>query len=188
MASWYYLVAQLPSLQDKVPTGAVPLPMTEAQFLELAGRFLDRGSMAVLSTLSLVPPANITKTGSSVVDTWLATEQALRVALAQLRAQKLNKKFAADVYESKLRATPVSVLQAARTAVSLDTPLAAEQFLNDFRLGVLSGLTPMNSFSTEALYLYALKLKLFERIRKFNEDAGIASYKTIYDQILGETI
>jgi hypothetical protein len=165
--------------------------MTETQFLDLAGRFLDSHSMNVLKSLSLVPPTSITKTGSPVVDTWNATEQALRVALAQLRAQKLKKNFdvskigtAVDVYASKLKATTVA---AVRTAMTLESPLAAEQFLNDFRLGVLLGLTPMNSFSTEALYLYALKLKLFERINKFNEDAGIASYKTIYDQILGET-
>jgi hypothetical protein len=187
MASWYYLVAQLPSLPDKLPAGAVPLPMTGAQFLELAGRFLDPKSLSILSTLTLVPPAAINKTGSHVVDTWNATEHALRVALAQARAQKLNKKFAVDVYESTLKTIPVSVLQAVRTAMTLDSPLAAEQFLNDFRLSVLSDLTPMNSFSTEVLYLYALKLKLFERIRKFSEESGTASYKMIYDQILGET-
>jgi hypothetical protein len=160
--------------------------MTDAQFLELAGRFLDSHSLSVLASLSLMPPVKIKKTGSSVVDTWYATEKALRVALAQLRAQKLKKSFDPAKVGGAASSVDFSVSQAARTAMTLDSPLAAEQFLNDFRLSVLSNLTPMNSFSTEALYLYALKLKLFERIRKFNEDAGIASYKTIYDQILGE--
>jgi hypothetical protein len=187
MASWYYLVAQLPSLPDKLLVGAVPLPMTDVQFLELAGRFLDSKSLGILKALTLVPPEIPKKTGSHVVDTWNATERALRIALAQLRAQKLKKNF--DITKAGGDPVPVSfsVLQASRTAMSLESPLAAEQFLNDFRLDLLASLSPQNYFSTDTLYLYALKLKLFERIRKFSKDAGIASYKTIYDQILGET-
>jgi hypothetical protein len=68
----------------------------------------------------------------------------------------------------------------------MDSPLAAEQILNEFRTDFLNRISPVNSFSTEAVYVYALKLRLAERIRKFNDEAGMASYRTIYDSILGD--
>jgi hypothetical protein len=178
VANWYYLGAQLPALNlgsDRPP------PLTSEAFLELCGRFLDAKSLGLLSALSLEPPIDPQKTGSAVVDSWNEMESSLRLALAVIRAQKMNKTF--DSPASSIRA---EALQAARTAIALDSPLAAEQSLNEFRGAFISRIGGHSSFSTEMLYAYALKLKLLVRIRKFNEEAGIASYHKIYDQNLGE--
>ena len=42
-------------------------------------------------------------------------------------------------------------------------------------------------FSDDAVIAYGLKLKLANRVKKFNEEAGMASYRKIYDRILGES-
>ncbi|MDO4507561.1 MAG: DUF2764 family protein, partial [Spirochaetales bacterium] len=78
------------------------------------------------------------------------------------------------------------VIQAARTATGMDSPLSAEQFLNQYRMSVLDKLAPMDMFSVDAVFNYGLKLMLAERMKKFNRDEGLASYHKIYDSILGE--
>ena len=77
-------------------------------------------------------------------------------------------------------------IQAARTATGMDSPLAAEQYLNQYRLGILDRISPLDNFSVDAVYSYGLKLMLAERMKKFNKDEGLASYHKIYDEILGE--
>jgi hypothetical protein len=179
VSDWYYLVAQLPSfsvLQEKTP-----LPLTDESFTELCGRFFDPESLGLLKSISLEPPRNPEKTGSYVIDSWKEMENSLRIALAQIRAQKLGRDFTFG--NTPLRP---EAAQAARTALGMENPLAAEQSLNEFRTDFLNRISPLDSFSTDAVFAYALKLKLAQRVRKFNDEAGTASYRTIYDQILGD--
>ena len=179
MADWYYLVSQLPSIP--APQDKTPLPITGEAFTELCSRFFDAQGMALLNGISLEPPRELLPTGSRVIDAWNRMESSLRLALAVARAQKLGRDFSAgDVSISP------EALTAARQAALLDNPLAAEQCLNEFRIGFLNGIAPVSVFSTETVYVYALKLKLAERARKFNDEAGLASYRTIYDSILGD--
>jgi hypothetical protein len=179
VADWYYLVAQLPSFS--VNQEKTPLPITGDAFVELCARFFDPESLQILESISLEPPRFPAKTGSFVVDSWNEMENSLRVALAQLRSQKLGRDFAFASVSIRPEAS-----QAARAALTMDSPLAAEQSLNEFRTDFLNRIAPVNNFSTEAVYVYALKLRLAERIRKFNDEAGMASYRSIYDRILGD--
>ena len=41
-------------------------------------------------------------------------------------------------------------------------------------------------FSVDSVFEYALKLKLAQRMRKFDVETGMASYKKIYEKILGD--
>ena len=75
-------------------------------------------------------------------------------------------------------------MQAARTAVEIESPMEAEKFLNKYRLDFLETLRPMDSFSEEFVFYYGLKLKLIERIRKFDSESGEAAYRNIYDSIM----
>jgi hypothetical protein len=101
--------------------------------------------------------------------------------LAQVRALKMKK---------ELKNIPLvsdgEIIQVARTATGMDSPLSAEQYLNHYRLEILDRYAPMDIFSCDAVFCYGLKLMLTERMRKFNKDEGIASYHKIYDEILGE--
>lgn len=173
-------MSQLPSVS--VTSERTPLPVTEEYFMELCSRFLDSKSLKVLKELSLEPPKDKKKTGSAFLDSWYENERMLRFALAKIRSIKLKK----DVEFPMLSISP-DIVQTARTACGMESPLAAEQFLNEARMQMLDRFAPFDQFSTDAVYVYALKLKLAQRMKSFTEEAGAASYRTIYDQILGES-
>lgn len=173
----YYLVAQLPSFS--VSDDRTPLPITEENFTELCSRFLAKDEQKILAELSLEPPRDEIRTGSALVDAWYGQERSLRVALAQIRALNMKKKFDAN----GLSLSPDAV-QAARTAAGMDSPLAAEQFLNQYRVRVIENITPLDGFSTDAVFAYGIKLKLAARMKKFSAETGMASYHKIYDRIL----
>ena len=180
MEHLYYLVAQLPAFVTNEDS-AQKLPITSEYFKDLCSRFMSEKSAKRAKMLTLEPPLENTPTGSVFLDEWYDKERNLRLALAQLRALKM-KKDAKDLPQTN----DGDAVQAARTATGMDSPLSAEQFLNQYRLGVLDRIAPMDMFSADAVYSYGLKLMLTERMKKFSKDEGLASYHKIYDEILGE--
>ena len=175
----YYLISQLPSL-DGI-SESMPLPITSERFAELCQRFLGKKAQAELEKLTLAPPRNPEKLSSALVEKWNESERNLRLALAKLRADKMNKHFDAET-----QSFPAGLLQAARTAVEIESPMEAEKFLNKYRLDFLETLRPMDSFSEEFVFYYGLKLMLVERIRKFDSESGETAYRNIYDSIMNE--
>ncbi len=173
----YYLISQLPSL-DGV-NESVPLPITWERFAELCQRFLSKKAQRELENLTLSPPRNPEKSVSSLVEEWNNGERNLRLALAKLRADKLNKHFDAENQSF----SPV-LMQAVRTAVEIESPMEEEKFLNKYRLDFLETLRPTDSFSEGYVFYYGLKLKLIERIRKFDTESGEAAYRNIYGSII----
>lgn len=180
MEHLYYLVAQLPAFTVSSES-ASKLPITVEYYRDLCMRFMSQRDSQVVQNLSLEPPREKVSTGSAFLDEWYEKERNLRFALAQVRAQKMKKE--SSVMPST---TDGEVIQAARTATGMDSPLSAEQYLNEYRLAVLDKIAPLDMFSVDAVYSYGLKLMLTERMKKFNRDEGLASYHKIYDEILGE--
>lgn len=180
MEHLYYLVAQLPAFSVS-DDSSQKLPITTGYFKDLCTRFMSPEKAEIASNLSLEPPLECKSTGSMFLDAWYGKERELRLALAQLRALKM-KKDSKDFPST----TDGEAIQAARTATGMDSPLSAEQYLNQYRMDVLSRLAPMDMFSVDAVFSYGLKLMLAERMKKFNRDEGLASYHKIYDEILGE--
>lgn len=182
----YYLLAQLPAFN--VSDDRTALPITEEYFNDLCSRFLDKKSLSVLKALSLEPPREKKSSGSSFVDEWYDKERSLRIAMAEIRAARMKKKFDAD--SGEVSSAAIEVVQAARTACSMDSPLSAEQYLNSFRASIIDNIKLSDAFSTDAVFAYGLKLKLASRMKKFNAETGLACYHSIYDRILnssGET-
>ena len=175
--AYYYLVSQLPNISSSESKAA--LPLTGAEFLELASRFITEDEKAVLQGLSLIPPMENISTGSAFLDVWYEKERNLRCALAQIRAQKMKK----DSIPLPPGCT-ADIISAARTAVGMDSPLSAEQFLFEYRLRLLDDLRPLDGFSIDAVYAYGIKLLLVERMKKFEVENGKTSYHEIYDTIL----
>ena len=173
----YYLISQLPSL-DGVSENA-PLPITEEAFLNLCANSLKKKTWLELSNLSLAPPREKAKSSSALIRAWNDFERSLRLALAVARAEKMNKSFSADeqIFSSE-------ILSAVSTAIESKTPWEAETFLSSYRLNFLESLRPMDSFSEEFLFYYALKLKLLSHARKFSTELGKSAYKSIYNSIL----
>ena len=182
MGSYYYLVSQLPNVSTSMD-GKSSLPFTIEEFKELCGRFLTEKECRIIDSLSLIPPRQNESIGSKFLDVWYEKERNLRFALAQIRAQKMKK----DAYILPPGMT-ADILQAARTAVGMDSPLSAEQFLYEYRIKLLDDIKPIDNFSVDAVYAYGLKLMLVDRIRKFDVENGKISYRKIYDNILGESV
>ena len=179
MKEQYYLVSQLPDISSAGEKST--LPITEKYYRDLCSRFLDESDRAVLEKLSLEPPKNPEATGSDFLDNWYSFERSLRFALAQIRAQKMKK----DVGTIPVSIT-ADIVQAARTAVGMDSPLSAEQFLYEYRLSVLNTMQPLNGFSVDAVFAYGVRLMLVQRMKVFDNEKGTDSYHKIYDTILGE--
>ena len=175
--AYYYLVSQLPNISSGESKSN--LPLNTVQFREVAGRFITPKEKAVLDGLSLVPPKELSGTGSAFLDVWYEKERNLRCALAQIRAQKMKK----DSVPLPPGCT-ADIISAARTAVGMDSPLSAEQFLYDYRLRLLDDLRPLDAFSIDSVYAYGIRLMLVERMRKFEVENGKTSYHKIYDTIL----
>lgn len=177
--AYYYLVSQLPNISAS--EGKTNLPLNGESFRELCCRFISDKEKVILNELSLVPSKEISSTGSVFLDTWYEKERNLRFALAQIRAQKMKK----DSYSLPAGCT-ADIVTAARTAVGMDSPYSAEQFLYEYRMKLLEEIKPLDSFSIDAIYAYGIKLMLVERMRKFDVENGKTSYHKIYDTILGD--
>lgn len=173
----YYLISQLPSL-DGIGE-STPIPITEERFLELCRRFLEKKARDELERLTLVPPRDHERSKSALSEAWHTGERDLRLALAKVRADKMNKPF--DLQNVNL---PAELLKIANAAAEIENPLEAENFLLRYRLSFLETLRPMDTFSEEYVFYYALKLKLILRIRQFDKPLGEAAYKNIYKSIL----
>ena len=179
MAKQYYLMSQLPDISS-VGEKSI-LPISEKYYRDLCSRFLNEKELLVLNSLSLEAPKTPVKTGSAFLDRWYESERCLRYALAQVRAQKL-KKDTGPIPVS----CPADVVQVARTAVGMGSPLAAEEYLQEYRLSVLENLQPIDNFSIDAVYAYGIRLMLVQRMKKFDKNIGTDSYHKIYDTILGD--
>lgn len=173
----YYLISQLPSL-DGIDE-SLTVPITEQSFLELCRRILDQKTFSEIEKLTLVPPKSEVNTDSSLVGAWYNGERDLRLALAKARADKLNKPF--DLQNKSLSQELSKIVN---SAVETENPLQAENLLLQYRLSFLETLRPMDTFSKEFLFYYALRLKLISRMRQFDSKLGEATYKNIYNSIL----
>lgn len=173
----YYLVAQLPSL-DGIGENT-PLPITQERFLELCGRHLGKKALKEIENITLAPKMDFEKSDSKLIQAWNDGERNLRLALAKARAEKLNRSFDLKNYYVPRHLETIS-----NTALGMDNPLEAEIYLLNYRLGFLETLRPMDSFSEEFVFYYAIKLKLISRIRQFDKALGEAEYKRIYNSIL----
>lgn len=173
----YYLMSQLPSL-DGIGDN-MPLPITEERFLELCGNFLGKKAQENLKNLSLMPSRNPENSSSELIRSWNEGERNLRLCLAKVRADKLNK-----LYDSENKTFPIALMQVAGMAAQMESPMEAEKFLNNHRLNFLETLRPMDNFSEDSLYYYWLKLKLILRIRQFDKESGETAYRNIYNSII----
>ena len=186
MASYYYLMAQLPTLSES----AAPA-ISYKDFFSLAERFLSAGDMKTLSSLSLVPSKNEEKgTGSAVVDGWNGHERALRFSLARARAAKLKRdgQAAGSRLDAAFVAEAISAnynaVAAAKVAAEMESPLEAELYLDKVRFSLARDLGTGHYYDAEAVFAYALMLLIRERTSAFSAEAGRAEYMRIYNSIL----
>lgn len=177
MKEYIYLVSQLPDISQ----AGRSLPITEVYYRDLCNRFIDEKEKALLGAMTLSAPKEATSTGSVFLDAWYENERGLRSSLALVRGQRLKK-------DTTGMGVGVSgdIVQVARTAVGMDSPLSAEEFLFTYRMSFLDNIWPRDMFSFDAVLAYGIKLMLIQRIKKFDKEKGVDSYHKIYDTILGD--
>ncbi len=188
MASYYYLMAQLPYLiYEQKP------PISSAGFKALAETQLIEEDAALLNCLSIDPDpegktipsyAELTpSTGCEFIDSWREWERSLRLNLAKNRASKLKRDNVSSSSEPPFY--PVEAVAAALRAVNTDiSPLEGEFLIDKARWNAIDMLAGNNYFDRNSVYAYLLKLMLIERRMSFNTERGFTEYKSLYASII----
>ncbi|MDR0301584.1 MAG: DUF2764 domain-containing protein, partial [Treponema sp.] len=187
MASYYYLMAQLPFLiYEQKP------PMSSDAFKALAETQLSEEDAALMTHLSLDPdPDNkalpsyaelAPSTGCEFIDNWREWERSLRLNLAKDRAVKL-KRDSLSAQEPPFY--PVDAVAAALKSTNSEiSPLEGEFLIDKARWNAIDTLAGNDYFDRNSVYAYFLKLMLIERRLSFNAERGFAEYKSLYASII----
>ena len=181
MGAYYYLGAQLPNLVY----GQKP-PMTSEAFKSLAKELMGSSDATVLDFCSLAP-GSMSDTdskklpNSKFLKLWKEWEHSLRLNLAKGRAHKLKR----DVLHVDAPAYPSDAAGAAKIALTMETPLEAEIFLDKARWSAIESFQGIDAFGKNTMYGYYLKLLLMERRMTFKKEEGFNEYKGLYASILG---
>ena len=202
MGYYYYLAPQLYHL-----VYGQEAPMSSAAFIALAHETMSQADAALLDFCTLDPdpvkeeenagpqevkptvPKNdgpsyampAPPTHSEFINRWREWERSLRLNLARNRAVKLRWEASVDAPEY-----PADAVLAAKNAMTIESPLEAELFLDKARWDAIESFQGINIFSESAMYAYLLKLLLLERKADFDMEEGFTEYKALYTAILGE--
>lgn len=188
MGAYYYLVSQLPSLSY---TGSTSIGTKE--FRELCRTFLSAKDFALLPYVRLDPEGNQPLSlgqgyqlnpetlGSSLLDNWRVWERSLRLHIARLRLQHVRREHPSL---GDVPAEPIDAAMVAKNAVSIESPLEAELFLDRARWSAIEAMQGFDYFGRDTVYAYYLKLQLLERKHKFKIDEGFEAYQGLYASIM----
>jgi hypothetical protein len=172
VGSYYYLAAQLPYL-----TYGQQAPMGSSAFRELARTSMSEEDGAALDFCALDPGED---SPGVFLTQWREWEGVLRLNLAKNRAAKLKR----DAGFGDAPEFPADAANAAKTALTMESPLEAEIFLDKARWTAIDAFQGIDAFSETAMYAYLLKLLLMERRQAFKVEEGFSEYKTLYASIL----
>ena len=157
MSSYYYLMASLPMLRSDGE-----LPFSYEDFLEMCRSAVSGAKYTLLKELSL------SSEKGPLVGEWAKFYTALERELIRLRNRRLGRQEQADGERDDANAAAISA------AIGGKNPLEAEQALLALEFQKLDELIGLHSFDDHALLGYALKLKLLERKRVFDQKKGKA--------------
>ena len=181
MASYYYFVATLPSLQAT----AVAPPIPYAEFLDRASRFLSAKDAATLEGACLFLPEDGISPKVAAYSPLLARycrwERSLRNELARLRAGRLQKPVERHL---KPGDPEWDGLKTAQAAFQADDPLQGELLIERDRWSFIEALSVNRFFDIEYIVAYALLLQALERRARFDAELGQQGYRTVYRSVL----
>jgi hypothetical protein len=178
--------------------------MSSKAYRELCGSLLSPADAALLDLCALDPdpavPGAAVSGGLKAADTrgpaygeapppvpsdfincWRNWERTLRLNLARHRAARIKREGGVEAPEY-----PADAAAAAKAAVSMDSPLEAELFLDKARWDAIEAFQGLNYFGRNTIYAYLLKLLLMERRSLLKTEEGFAEYKRLYTSILDD--
>lgn len=160
--SYYYLVAGLPMLVLGQPPAITP-----GDFRERCREHLSAADNAVLEDLL---GAGLPRGGHAFTQAWRERETRLRNAVVRVRAMRAGRDPGAHLRPE--RGFDVYTLKAVDDAFARATPAERELELDRFRWTVLDELGGRDGFTTEAVLVYALKLRIAARWAALDERTG----------------
>ena len=170
MASYYYLVASLPTLfLDE------EAPITPAEFRALCDQWLDADDAWDIHCLMdnhLDRPSPVECIKGACANQWLARETEIRNTIVRLRAAKVR--VDAEPFLRPCRELDLYTEKAVAEAMSRPQPLERELGLDQLRWSLLDDLARFDPFGLPAVIAYALKLKLVERWSALTVEKGRA--------------
>jgi len=172
---YYFTVASLPMLFYGTDAGP-----DRDTFLGICRDACSGKDFRLIESAGLEPDYS-EKSGNALLDEWQSWETALRNELVRLRAKDGGKE--PGTYLRSEKAFYVEVPDIAREAYGQDTPLQAEEVLNQARWSRLEELEVGHHFDLEKLLVYFLKLQLNERKSLFTKKTGEENFTRVYSSI-----
>lgn len=166
MATYYYLISSLPMLRSD---GSVPI--SYPKFLEMCASSVSASVYRALENLDLMSGEG------PLLSEWSRSYSALMCELAYQRKLRLGKP--AKPPEDR----DASAVSAAAAALNAPNPLEAERLLLAQQFRLVDSLVGMHYFDEYALFGYAVKLKLLERLRCFRYEDGKEEFKSLFDSV-----
>ena len=171
---YVYLVASLPRLEL---TGTPPF--TSAELLFSCGGVLRQDHWDDLEALVDGRPQDVRAPEARRL---VRAETQLRNALARIRAQRAGAEYAAT--PDRRTETDVRADEVAARALALDDPLAREMLLDRHRWALLDAAAAQPAFGVQAVFAYALKLRLVEKWAGLSDERGLDVALQVVDENL----
>lgn len=173
MASYYYLVATLPSLRyDGKPA------YSTAEFLSLCKEQVsDSHYQLISSAFSDTPQRN------RFLEEYQKFSAMVNGELTEQRSRKLS---LSDSQYKNMHDKEARISETVRQALSMEDVLQAELLLLQLHWKFIEELVALHTFDIEGLLGYALKLRLLQRKNLFTRDEGNAEFKRLFSNIQTE--
>ncbi len=166
MASYYYLISSLPTLDADGE-----MPMTYEEFLSCCQGNVSEDTYRKLESLTL------SSSEGPLLNEWASTYGLLMKELNSQRSMALGRSYPTGFDKDGMNAQVVSAALAARN------PLESEQILLNYEFELLDSLVGMHMFDDHVLFGYAVKLKLLERKSCFEKEKGQTEFKHLFDGV-----
>ncbi len=173
MASYYYLVATLPSLRYD---GTVPFSCS--QFLSLCKEQVSERHYQIIRAAVQDGDAK-----NKFLSDYQHFCSMVKGELTEQRSRKLS------VSDSEYKNTSdkeARISETVRQALGMDDVLQAELLLLQLHWKYVDDLVALHTFDIEGLLAYALKLRLLERKNLFTREEGNAEFKRLFSNIQTE--
>ena len=165
MKEYYYLVSSLPMLEF-----GMKMPFSYKHFLLLCQEQLSPCDMDTIKRISVSPGEGI-EDSSTTLSEWKRFDRSLRNELVRFRASKRSRDLLEYIQGEDSFDPFVSGF--AHWAVSQDSPIEAELYLDRMRWDKMEELQKGHYFDIDYLITYALKLKILERWQTINLGRGM---------------
>ncbi len=162
---YYFFAASLPRLSF-----SEGLPFDVEDFVELCEENLSPKDAEVVRALISGVESDTSNINNSFLKQWNDSETELRNTIVKHRANV--RKCDPDQFLREQDDSDYSVVKAVNDAYSKPNPLEREKTLDNFRWEQLDHFGGTDFFDSNAIFAYALQLKILERWSKLDTEEG----------------